>query len=175
MKHSNIKLEEITKKIFRFNIPEFKKLNDALYNNFLKHINDKNTRKSHFFKGRHENIYISSDVITEIKTILSLAKECVQKITGKTSLQSGLWFNYMEPGQVTLAHSHDEADEIYSAAYYVKVPENSGDLIITENKKDITIPPKEGSLVLFPPYLAHQVTINNSTSARLSVGINIGK
>ncbi len=175
MNQSNINLEKITKKIFRFNLPEFNKLNDALYNKFLNHINDEKTRKSHYFEGRHENIYISSDVITEIETVLSFAKRCVQQITGETSLQSGLWFNYMESGHVTLAHSHDEADEIYSAAYYVKVPENSGDLVITEDKKDIIIPPKEGSLVLFPPHLVHQVTINNSASARLSVGMNIGK
>ncbi|VAW95314.1 hypothetical protein MNBD_GAMMA22-33 [hydrothermal vent metagenome] len=174
MINSKLKLEKITNTIFRYYVAQSTSLNSVINEKFLNYVNEENTRKSHFFEGRHENIYISSELISEIKTVLNFGKLCVEEITGETPSQSGLWFNYMQPGHVTLAHSHDEADEIYSAVYYVRVPKNSGDLIITEDNKDITIHPKEGTLVLFPPSLVHHVTVNNSKSARLSVGINIG-
>ena len=175
MKRSNIHLDKITNSIACFHYPEFQKLNKNIFDKFQLYKDNKNTRKSHFFEGRHENIYIPSDLIEETGTVLFYSEQCVQKITGENSLHSGLWFNYMEPGQLTLPHQHDDLDEIYSAVYYVKVPESSGDLIIKEDNQDITIKPKEGMLVLFPPELVHHVTANNSNDVRLSLGINIGK
>jgi len=174
MNKENIHLKSISKSIYYFNTPDFEVLNKNILEKFNIYKDHKNTNKSHFFEGRYENIYISSSVIDEIQVILSYAKQCVQKITSADSTKSGLWFNSMEPGHITLPHTHDDADELYSAVYYVKVPDNSGDLIITENSKDVIIKPKEGMLVLFPPDLQHHVTTNNSCDSRLSLGINIG-
>lgn len=170
----DIYLQEISKTIFCFRIPDFRKLNKNIVDKFHKYKDHANTRKSHFFEGRHENIYIPSELISEIQTILSYCIFCVEKITQKTSLHSGLWFNYMKPGHITIPHSHDEADELYSAVYYVNTPDNSGHLIITENNQNLTIKPTQGMLVLFPPNLLHHVTKNNSKEPRLSLGINIG-
>ncbi|MFV1983905.1 MAG: putative 2OG-Fe(II) oxygenase [Thiohalomonadales bacterium] len=170
----NIKLQEITKDIFCYHFPKYQNLNKNILDKFHLFKNHTTTRNSHFFEDRYENIYIPSDLIEEINTVLFYCNHCVKIITGKNSLHSGLWFNYMNPGNLTLPHSHDEADELYSAVYYVKVPENSGDLIIKENNQDITIHPQEGMFVLFPPTFVHHVTKNNSNEARLSLGINIG-
>jgi hypothetical protein len=167
-------LKKIKNTIFSIHLPDAQKLNVKVLEKFQIYKDHNDARKSHFFEGRHENIYIPTELIEEVQTVLSFCTHCVTKITGKKFLKSGLWFNYMEPGHITLAHSHDEDDEIYSAVYYVSVPENSGNLIITENNMDIVIQPVDGMIVLFPPNLVHHVTKNNSNKARLSLGINIG-
>ncbi len=167
-------INKIENSIFSTYIPDSQQLNKIISDKFNLYKDHSNTRKSHFFEGRHENIYIPTDLIEEVETILSYCTQCVEDITGKKSLKSGLWFNFMEPGHVTLAHSHDEEDELYSAVYYVSVPDDSGNLIITKNNNDVTIQPVEGKLVLFPPDLVHHVTRNNSNKTRLSLGINIG-
>ncbi len=167
-------LEEITENILRYQYPDYKTLNSTIINKFNLYKDHTSTNKTHLFEGRYENIYITTDLIAEIKTVLTLATRCVEKITGKSKLHSGLWFNYMEPGHLTLPHSHDDDDEIYSAVYYLQVPENSGNLVINENKKEFIIKPKTGALVLFPPELVHHVTKNDSNEFRLSLGINIG-
>ena len=181
MQIEDINLEAISNSsntIFSANLPKHIELNKNILEKFHQYKDHDKARKSHLFEGRYENIYIPVELIEEIHAILSFSKLCVQKITKinsvKKPLKSGLWFNYMEPDHVTLPHSHDDADEIYSAVYYVKVPDNSGNLIITENNQDIVIKPKEGMLALFPPNLMHHVTKNNSNEARLSLGINIG-
>jgi len=86
----------------------------------------------------------------------------------------GFWFNAMGPGHRTAPHHHDENDELLSAVYYIRVPENSGDLILHTAGKSISIHPQEGKLVLFAPALLHEVTTNLSAELRLSVAVNIG-
>ncbi len=174
LKSSELLLEEITKKILHTQYPDYKNLNSIIIDKFNQYKDHPSTNKTHLFEGRYENIYISTDLILEIQTVLTFATRCVEKITGKSQLHSGLWFNYMEPGEVTLPHSHDDDDEIYSAVYYLKVPEDSGHLIINEKQKELIIKPQAGMLVLFPPELVHHVTKNNSNEFRLSLGINIG-
>ncbi len=170
----NDTIQNITPTIFTFHIPSTIELNKNILKKFNLYKNHADTKKSHYFEGRHENFYIPKELIEEIQTVLSYCTQCVEKVTGKKSLKSGLWFNYMEPGHITLPHSHDEGNEIYSAVYYVDVPENSGNLIIIENKNEVEIQPNAGMLVLFPPNLVHHVTKNNSNESRLSLGINIG-
>jgi hypothetical protein len=167
-------LENIAKNIYRFQLPGFQKLNKNLESKFNQYKDHNKTRKTHLFEGRYENIYISPDLIPELKIILSSSEFNVKEITGLTTMHSGSWFNFMEPGHITLPHTHDDADEIYSAVYYVVVPENSGNLIITEDNQEIIVIPKAGTMVLFPPDYLHSVTKNNSMEPRLSIGINVG-
>ncbi len=58
--------------------------------------------------------------------------------------------------------------------YYIRVPENSGDLILHDADNRICIHPQEGKLVLFSPTVPHEVTTNLSAELRLSVAMNIG-
>jgi quercetin dioxygenase-like cupin family protein len=100
--------------------------------------------------------------------------QCAQKILHLpvTSLTAGCWFNEMRPGDVTLAHSHDQNDELLSGVYYIKVPEHSGDLIL-QTEPRIQMRGKTGQMIFFPPDLLHQVSANHSTEVRLSIGFNI--
>ena len=90
------------------------------------------------------------------------------------SLKAGFWFNAMEAGQLTAPHHHDENDELLSAVYYIRVPENSGDLILHDEDRKIRVQPQPGKLVMFTPDVLHEVTINHSPELRLSVGMNVG-
>ena len=152
-------------------------LNRALLAGVAGHAEDPDVRKSHFFNGRYENLYIDSGRIPELATVLSVATERARDLLGLPAaapLRCGGWFNRMGPGHVTLPHRHDDDDELLSAVYYVRVPPDSGELVLLEPPIHTRIEPREGMFVFFPPTLLHEVTENRSAAERLSIGINIG-
>lgn len=165
-----------TRDIYTAQLDDADIVNPALIDGFLAHREDDATRRSHFFNGRHENIYIDDDVIPQISRIKQAVCEGVAQITGRPAneLKAGLWFNAMEPGHVTLPHRHDDDDEICSAVYYVDVPEHSGKLVLTQPQMSTTVTPRAGMFVFFPPDMVHEVTRNDSDHMRLSLGINVG-
>jgi len=158
-----------------FTLPLADNINSSIYSEFSILNTRNNVKRTHLFNGRYENIYIEKSSIPTIIPILDFAKTCAQEILNTSdSLDSGYWFNDMPPGSVTIPHTHDDDDELLSGAYYIKVPKNSGDLILTKDGLNKTITPLEGQLILFKPDCLHEVTKNNCDSNRLSVGINFG-
>ncbi|MDH5472420.1 MAG: 2OG-Fe(II) oxygenase family protein [Gammaproteobacteria bacterium] len=151
-------------------------VNARLLDGFYRHLQDEDNKRTHLFEGRYENIYISSEKIPEKSLILQAVIATASKILdiSPSDLKAGLWFNAMQPGDSTTAHRHDDDDELLSAVYYVKVPKNSGELILTVNNFTTHVTPKEGMMVFFPPDMIHEVTENKSNEMRLSLGINIG-
>ena len=151
-------------------------INSRLLTGFYKHLDDEDNKRTHFFENRYENVYISSEKIPQKSLILDAAIETAGTILDMdiAELQAGLWFNAMQPGNSTTAHRHDDYDELLSAVYYVKVPENSGELILTVNNFITHVTPREGMMVFFPADMIHEVTENKSNDMRLSLGINIG-
>ena len=133
--------------------------------------------KTHLFHGRYENLYIETNKIPALELIMATAMEHAAEILkiNKEKLQFGFWLNSMKPGDVTTAHSHDDDDELLSCVYYVKVPENSGNLIITKNKQKEIIKPEEGTFVFFSPATLHEVSRNESDESRLSIAFNFGR
>ena len=148
--------------------------NAELLAGFLKHKDDKNVRKTHLFEGRYENIYLDHGHIPQLSEVISEATRLAAEITHSENLRAGYWFNYMPPASITLPHTHDDDDELLSAAYYIHVPENSGDLILEHGDEKIQLQPKEGEFIFFKPDVRHEVTSNNSNQHRLSIGINFG-
>jgi hypothetical protein len=151
-------------------------LNASLYARFMQLIATGQTRQSHHFAGRFENIYIEAAAIPEMATVLTVAKQQAGQLLGIPAdrLKAGFWFNAMGPGHRTSLHHHDENDELLSGVYYIRVPENSGDLILYHAGNQVRIQPKEGKLVMFAPAVLHEVTVNPGPELRLSVGINVG-
>ena len=151
-------------------------INQQLLEGLDLYINDETTRKSHEFFGRYENIYISSEKIPTISSILHAAKKFSAEILNcsDSDLKAGLWFNVMNPGDKTTMHKHDDDDELLSAVYYVKVAENSGMLHLEKSPINALVTPEEGMFVFFPPNMPHDVTENLSGQSRVSLGINIG-
>jgi hypothetical protein len=151
-------------------------LNPALCAAFLSCPDYAVLRRSHYFNGRYENIYIATDALPGLAALLAKARDFAGEITGiiPARLRLGFWFNAMRPGDVTLAHTHDDDDELLSAAYYLQVPADSGELLIHEGARCARITPRPGMFVFFAPQRLHEVTRNDSDQLRLSLGINIG-
>lgn len=152
-------------------------LNHAILEQYRKILdqNPSGLERSHWFEGRYENLYIPATVFTAIQPVLEQARIAAADFLGLGRLpEVGFWLNDMRPGQVTLRHRHDEDDELLSAAYYVQVPENSGDLVLEQAGTHTRIPPRAGNLVMFPPEVPHEVTRHRGQGMRLSVGMNFG-
>lgn len=151
-------------------------LNASLYTRFVELVGTDRIRQTHYFVDRFENSYINETDIPDITPVLALVKQQAGRSLGLAveTLKVGFWFNAMGPGQRTAPHHHDENDELLSAVYYIRVPKNSGDLILYNADNSIRIRPQEGKLVLFAPAVLHEVTTNLSPELRLSVAMNIG-
>jgi len=157
-------------------LSNFTEINSKLLKGLDTFIDDESTRKSHEFFGRFENIYIESSKIPELNDVLCAVKEIAANILkiSASELKAGLWFNVMGPGDKTTLHQHDDDDELLSAVYYIKVPNNSGNLILGKAPAFTTVTPEEGMFAFFPPNMPHEVTENLSSKSRISLGINIG-
>ncbi|TNF96048.1 MAG: hypothetical protein EP297_10885 [Gammaproteobacteria bacterium] len=161
--------------IYRF--PDHHAINSRIVRCFYDQRNNEQTRNSHFFGGRYENIYIDSSLLHGIDELTTFWRQRAADILGLQSkdLRSGFWFNLMAPGDTTTLHSHDDDDELLSGVYYLEVPaSNSGSLVLHVGEKRIEIEPEAGKLVLFAPDCLHEVTENRSNQSRLSIGINFG-
>jgi hypothetical protein len=150
-------------------------LNRRICAAFARCRDDAELRRTHFFAGRYENLYIGLDRVPDAAAVLQRAQECAQRILAHPGpLRLGFWFNAMGPGQATLPHSHDDDDELLSGVYYLRIPPGSGQLVLHEGPVCTRIAPQEGMFVFFPPWLAHEVTPNEGTQERLSMAINVG-
>ena len=152
------------------------RLNTALLKGFEQFAGAPETRRSHYFSGRYENIYISAEQLPAYAELLGIAREHAAAILGTSpqKLKAGGWFNAMGPGQATLMHSHDDNDEVLSAVYYVTAPDNSGVLVLMGDEGPVKVSPEAGSFVFFDAALDHEVSENRSDGLRLSIGMNFG-
>ena len=152
--------------------------NAILLKEFLQQQDREDVRKTHLFEGRYENIYLDEQHIPQLKPLIDEAVSLAEDILQRQNLRAGYWFNYMPPGATTTLHTHDDDNELLSAVYYVYVPENSGNLIIYDDKngsaEKVEIESRTGDFIFFKPDVRHEVSRNNSAEHRLSIGINFG-
>ncbi|MEJ2329834.1 MAG: hypothetical protein P8Z33_08195 [Gammaproteobacteria bacterium] len=134
------------------------------------------TRKTHLFHGRYENIYPPRTEFPEIEPLLEWILENGRNHLDHDSNELGIafWFNEMQPGDKTTLHTHNDGDELLSGVYYLEVPEGSGDIIFHFTGETASFTPAAGDLFLFSPALPHEVGENRSHNVRLSVAFNIG-
>ena len=127
---------------------------------------------------------ISNNIIDVVKQIF---KE--QAITTKFIL-GNMWANINPRAGFNAVHTHPNS--FLSGVYYVKVPQNSGELrlmdprvqnlILVPDRED-NIPeeycnqqdyiPSENKLLIFPSYVPHLVIANESRDLRVSISFNI--
>ena len=155
-------------------LPQAETLNPALSAAYYREHNRAEVRRSHHFGGRYENIYVSADRLPELAPVREFALSAAAQMLGRESLHHGFWFNEMQPGQRTTLHTHEEHDELLSAVYYLSCTANSGRLILHDDDALISVTPRPGLLVLFPPDLPHEVEENASDQVRLSIAFNFG-
>ena len=108
------------------------------------------------------------------------------------TLIEGMWANVNRYKDYNLTHSHGEAE--WSFVYYVKVPKNSGNLVLVDPRvrrpqstikglmenhdnlftHDIFLAtPTIGKMILFPPWLEHYVECNESKEPSISISGNV--
>ena len=155
-------------------------INTEILDGFLQQKDKEDVRKTHLFGGRYENIYLDKKHIPQLKGLMDEAVLHAEQILNIKGLRAGYWFNDMPPGASTTLHTHDDDDELLSAVYYVCVPEDSGNLIIYDDSisgdsKKIEIQSRTGDFIFFRPDVRHEVSKNNSSEHRLSIGINFGR
>jgi|TARA_R100001530_G_scaffold127717_2_gene97028 uncharacterized protein (TIGR02466 family) len=102
---------------------------------------------------------------------------------------AAMWLNINRKGNSNTVHDHPES--VLSGVFYIKVPKDSGDLVFTNdallrffplrvnnynsnNSQVWKFIPQEGMLYLFPSWLKHEVTPNNSNKERISIAFNFG-
>ena len=83
-----------------------------------------------------------------------------------------------EKNMSTQLHSH--SGSFASGVVYISVPKGSGSIVFRPNidssNKDrflTSFPPKRGRYYVFPNYLDHYVTRNNSDEMRISLSFNL--
>lgn len=158
-------------------LPDAVALNRALLQAYRDQLAAGAERRSHFFEGRYENIYIARARLPAIEPVLRAACAMTARLHGGTAAdyRAGYWFNDTPPGGRTLPHTHDDDDELLSCVYYVEVPANAGCLVVEEGGQRLVVRPRAGRMVFFDPAALHWVTPNLSSGHRLSVGINVGR
>ncbi len=134
-------------------------------------------QQTHYFHGRHENIYLHQHQLADLQQLLDESvKYCAEILdVAAEQLSIGYWFNLMQPGDITTLHRHDDCDELISGVVYLKVPEQSGNLVLQpKGLAPITLSPIAGNYLFFDPRTPHSVSENLSDQHRLSIGMNLG-
>lgn len=92
----------------------------------------------------------------------------------------GYWGHIHEKNMSTNTHNHGTC--YVSSVLYLSAPEGSGDLVFIpkinqyqNNAYKCSFPPKKGKYYLFPSYLDHYVTRNQSDEKRISISFNFEK
>jgi len=166
---------DLPQDVYIYEVPGAEALNRQILRDFLLHEHDEDIKRSHLIDGRFENIYLGTEQVPAMETIVQQACQAAKGFLSLSApIRAGFWFNAMYPGHATGAHSHDDDDECLSGVYYVTAPENSGDLILHTQEGLFTLTPKAGRFVFFPPEIRHEVSENKSPAFRLSVGMNFG-
>lgn len=146
--------------------------NSRLLKQYLASKDRSDVRRTHYFGGRFENLYLENKQTPLLAELKTDARAYAQTLLGRPIKKMGCWFNAMEPGHLTTLHSHDEDDEQLSGVYYVCVPQNSGDLIVHTPDQSISHSPRAGQWVFFTPQTPHEVEQNLSEQTRLSIAFN---
>lgn len=157
-------------------LPGAEEINRRILDSFGNLGKEDFTRRTHFFGGRYENLYLERTRIREVDLVLGYVEACARKILGYGlhPLRVGFWFNAQGPGQSTTEHTHEENDELLSGVYYVSAPKQSGELVLLDGALVTRVTPVAGMVLFFPPSLAHRVEVNQSPFQRLSIAFNVG-
>ncbi len=124
--------------------------------------------------------------------VCEMAMQAVQDLNfiDNNIFLTSAWVNFNDTRQcMNSEHIHGE---ILSGVFYLKVPPESGKLVISnpgmnrlwggiqlvKEKNQFTgemmkIEPEEGSIILFPSYLPHSVETNNHDDERISISFNL--
>lgn len=102
---------------------------------------------------------------------------------------TGCWINVLEPGGAHAMHSHP--NNFLSGVYYLRAQAGADAInfhdprpqaavirppvieLTTYNTDQVVLPVCEGTLLMFPAWLPHSVSVNTSELTRVSVSFNV--
>ena len=177
-------------------IDNYKETNEEIYN-YIKNLQTNDTKgviKSNV-KGWHSKDFDLNS--TQPKNFINLISPNINKalidmnwdIDNQNIKISSMWAIINIGGAANARHHHGNSS--ISAAYYVRAPENSGDIVFYDPRpapvyshphcKDAnylnamvnSVTPVEGGLVLFPSYLDHSVNENLSNDERIVISFKV--
>jgi uncharacterized protein (TIGR02466 family) len=108
-----------------------------------------------------------------------------------SSITTFAWVNVNSCGDYNERHNHDPwAGTFMSGIFYVRTPPNSGRIRFYDPRPNILMrtkdmlyynggnnyhyyDPEENFMLIFPPWLEHQVELNKSNEKRISISFNI--
>jgi uncharacterized protein (TIGR02466 family) len=129
-----------------------------------------------------------TDIISDL--ILNIAQEIKLDLDRVRAIVNNCWATINQKNAFNTLHHHPNS--ILSGVYYVKVPENSGNLYFYDPRSGgqmllppfhqmtpwtigkIIYKPIEGMFIIFPSWLWHGVEPNLSEESRISLSFNIG-
>lgn len=157
-------------------MPNSIELNRQIIHSYLQFRTEDLLKRTHYFGGRYENLYLERERISAIAMVLVQAESYAKEVLNMQNkpLRSGFWINDMGPNEVTTEHDHDDYDEMLSGVYYVQVPKDSGELLIRDQHSRTLVTPEAGMFVFFAPNVRHAVLENLSGERRVSIGMNFG-
>ena len=177
-------------------IENYKEINEEVYNYIksLRELDNKGITKSNV-KGWHSKDFdLTNEIIKKFINLISpeinrVIKDMNWDIDKQRARITSIWAIINTGGASNSKHHHGNSS--LSAAYYVRAPKNSGDIVfydprpapvyshpISDSPNSLncsvnSISPVEGGLVLFPSYLEHSVNANNSKEERIVISFNI--
>jgi len=182
--------------VWTLQLDNYQLINEEMYK-FIKNTQSKDEKgisKSNI-KGWHSKDFNMQENEPKnfIKFILPAIEQVITDMNWEKQKQSininNMWAIINTGGSANLRHQH--GNSTISGAYYVRAPENSGDIVFYDprpapvytypkavnpnllNAQVNGISPKEGALVLFPSYLDHSVNENLSNEERIVISFNI--
>tara|TARA_Y100000590_G_scaffold355797_1_gene409726 strand:- start:8242 stop:8844 length:603 start_codon:yes stop_codon:yes gene_type:complete len=177
-------------------VPNYEEINKNMnqYIEKLKKIDSKGKFKSNLIGWHSQNFNLQDPepqfFINGISKILNESMNDMGWDLNKNKLKiTGMWTIINPTNASNSRHIH--SNNYISAAYYLKAPENCGDIMFYDprsakviktpilvnsnqlNMEVVNVTPKEGLLVLFPSYLHHSVGINKSNEDRIVISFNV--
>lgn len=154
---------------------------------------EENKNSSHSLAVNGRSSHGGYDPLADPKSqpLLEIFQSCVEdysiKVMSWPTAISGGWYNVLPPGGYTKRHRHESS--VISGAFYVKLPEKSGNLYFVSPLQqyrmcEMHLEPnyyqqyeaemhlQESWLYIFPSWLEHGSRVNQSEEDRVTVSFN---
>jgi len=142
--------------------------------------------KTRFYGPGFSSVDLNNSDLRRLPFCNWLEQKCESLVKTNLKLQK-IWVNINPKNGYQARHVHSEFE--VAGTYYIDVPTNSGDLLFYHPSPHVEsmnrlkpfwdfthrVVVKEGDLVLWPGYLQHEVTANNTNDLRVSVSFCFGR
>lgn len=165
--------EKVASRKFNLIIAEFPYYSE-IADNIESYIIQNGKRRHQASKALMSDWYSDSPEFRRINEwVLSLIEEDTDPASswrkGRQFCVYNCWGNVYEKG--ASVESHDHLPYYLSFVYFAKAGENAAPLVFSDS--GLSIKPRIGKVVIFPSHLSHEVPVQKSASARVTVSGNI--